>query len=189
MSRHAKTLTKFEFESLIHSVRNSPRNRMILFLLHYGGLRVGEVANLKWKNIVDGDGKLKDVIPLFRDQTKGRKSRNVFVGKVLKAELEAYSEACSVNSDGNDRRTESFIRTRQGAFSANSLSQLVSSIHLKAGIGGTSHSGRRSFITRLHNAGTPLKVIQELVGHQDLTTTQSYIDVRDDQMRDAVNGL
>ncbi len=55
--------------------------------------------------------------------------------------------------------------------------------------GGSSHSGRRWFITRLAHAGISPKAIMMLAGHRHLSTTQRYIDVNDDMMRSAVEIL
>lgn len=55
--------------------------------------------------------------------------------------------------------------------------------------GATSHSGRRWFITKLAHSCVSAKVIMTLAGHWNLTTTQRYIDVRDDMMRSAVELL
>ena len=55
--------------------------------------------------------------------------------------------------------------------------------------GATSHSGRRWFITRLAHSGVSPKVIMTLAGHRNLTTTQRYIDVRDEMMKAAVDLL
>ena len=52
--------------------------------------------------------------------------------------------------------------------------------------GGSSHSGRRSFITKLTHNGVSVKVIMTLAGHKHLSTTQRYIDVNDEMLRQAV---
>jgi integrase/recombinase XerD len=62
--------------------------------------------------------------------------------------------------------------------------------YLQAGLdGGSSHSGRRHFITKLAHAGISPKAIMLLAGHKHLSTTQRYIDVNDEMMRAAVEIL
>jgi integrase/recombinase XerD len=79
---------------------------------------------------------------------------------------------------------------KRSAFSANTLCQLMRSWYDLAGLdGGSSHSGRRWFITRLAHAGISPKAIMMLAGHQHLSTTQRYIDVNDEMMRAAVEVL
>jgi integrase/recombinase XerD len=73
------------------------------------------------------------------------------------------------------------------AFSANTLCQLFGELYKCAGItGGSSHGGRRSFITKLAHSGVSAKVIMTLAGHKHLSTTQRYIDVNDEMLRQAV---
>lgn len=54
-------------------------------------------------------------------------------------------------------------------------------------IGVSTHSFRRTALTRMHNAGVPLRVIQEISGHSSLETLQRYLEVTDQQIVDAVN--
>ena len=57
------------------------------------------------------------------------------------------------------------------------------------GINASSHSGRRSFITNLSEKGISTRVIQELARHSSMMTTQRYIDVSNDKLKNAVNAL
>ena len=67
------------------------------------------------------------------------------------------------------------------------MCQLLNSIYQACGIeGASSHSGRRSFITKLAGKGVSVRVLQELAAHANLATTQRYIDVNDEQMRNAI---
>jgi integrase/recombinase XerD len=67
------------------------------------------------------------------------------------------------------------------------MCQLFGILYRCAGImGGSSHSSRRSFITKLAHSGVSAKVIMTLAGHKHLSTTQRYIDVNDEMLRQAV---
>ena len=67
------------------------------------------------------------------------------------------------------------------------MCQLLIRIYSDAGLeGATSHSGRRSFITKLAAKGVGVRVLAELSAHASISTTQRYIDVNDEQMRAAV---
>ncbi len=83
------------------------------------------------------------------------------------------------------------IRSQKGGpFSANTLCQLFMELYHRAGIyGASSHSGRRSFITKLAHSGVSAKVIMELAGHKHLGTTQRYIELNDEMKRAAVELL
>ena len=63
----------------------------------------------------------------------------------------------------------------------------LNQIYREAGIdGASSHSGRRSFITKLASKGVSARVLQQLAGHSSLATTQRYIDVTDKMLQEAV---
>lgn len=73
------------------------------------------------------------------------------------------------------------------AFSANSLCQLFLKLYADCGIkGASSHSGRRTFITKLANTGVNVRLLAALAGHRHISTTQRYIDVNDAQLARAV---
>jgi integrase/recombinase XerD len=78
-------------------------------------------------------------------------------------------------------------RKRSQRFSSNTATQLLQRIYERSGLSGaTSHSGRRSFITDLATKGISVRVLAALAGHQSIATTQRYIDVNDEMMRNAV---
>jgi integrase len=90
----AKTLTTAEIERLlthINTRKYAARNRSMMLLTHWAGLRIGEVACLRWSDVTTTDGEIKDEIRLLPDMTKGRHARTVFVSAKLKAELQAYA--------------------------------------------------------------------------------------------------
>ena len=71
--------------------------------------------------------------------------------------------------------------------SPNSLCQLFFWLYRNAGVtGASSHSGRRSFITKLASKGISVRVLASMAGHRSISTTQAYIDVNDDMKRAAV---
>ena len=90
----AKTLTKEEMTRVldyINTRRFAQRNRAMMLLTHLAGLRIGEVACLRWSDVMNLDGTVKDEIRLLPDMTKGRHARTVFVNIKLREELKAYS--------------------------------------------------------------------------------------------------
>ncbi|WP_417783643.1 tyrosine-type recombinase/integrase [Terasakiella pusilla] len=173
--------------AVVATTRYSARNRIVVMLSYYAGLRVGEIAALKIGDVYDADGNVREQIALKAAYTKGNHARVVFVNAKLKRELEKFESAFIWNGDF----TAPLISTqKRKAFSANTLCQLFMDLYSKAGIdGASSHSGRRSFITKLAHNGVSAKVIMTLAGHKHLTTTQRYIDVNDEMMRKAVEVL
>jgi integrase/recombinase XerD len=146
-------------------------------------MRVGEVAALRWSDVVALDGGVKSEVRLTAAQTKGRKPRTVLLPERLREHLLLY-----VRSVGQRRATAPFFDTqRSSGFTANTLTHVINGIYRAAGIdGATSHSGRRTFITNLAERGVSARVLMSLAGHQNLSTTQRYIDIKPSMLRAAV---
>ena len=200
--KQAKVLTEKEFKRVLAvagDMRHGARNRLALMLSFYAGLRVGEIAHLTIGDVVGAEGKVLDKLHLKPGYTKNGRHRAVQINSKLAKEIGAYHQGLSnlPNRTGEvypnrlQQPVSPLIASQKRRhFSANSLCQLFNQIYLSAGLdGATSHSGRRGFITKLAHAGISPKVIMELAGHQQLTTTQRYIDVNDEMKREAVEIL
>ena len=165
--------------------KHSVRNRTMLLATHLAGMRVGEVASLRYGDVYTQEGAVRDQINLIPEQTKGRHARAVFVNAKLKRELEAYLVSHPMHNTG-DRLFYTQKRGRAG-FTPNTLAQYFHYLYKRAGIAGaSSHSGRRTFITNLAAKGVSVRVLMSLAGHRHIGTTQAYIDVNDDMKRRAV---
>lgn len=188
--KQARVLTDAEFKRLLAVVaqaRHAERNRLALMLSHLAGLRVGEIAALTVRDVIDGEGKVREQVRLRAEITKGGHARVIFVNEKLRREIERYRNKWPKDHSPD---TPLLLTQKQTAFSANTLCQLMGQLYRQAGLdGATSHSGRRWFITRLAHSGVSPKVIMTLAGHRNLTTTQRYIDVRDEMMKAAVDLL
>jgi integrase/recombinase XerD len=181
----AKVLDQKEVKRVFAVIANSKhaaRNRIAFALTYYAGLRVKEVAELKFGDCYDNSGQALSEIQLRADQTKGNKGRKVIINTKLQRELNDYAKTVP-----NSNNMSSIVGSQKGnGFSPNSLAQLFRHIYELAGVtGATSHSGRRSFITDLANKGVGAKVLMTLAGHKNLATTQRYIEVNDGQLRQA----
>ena len=182
----ARTLNPKELRKALDHVATRPhaaRNRVALLLTHWAGMRVGEVAALRWSDVITQDAQVKPEIRLRACQTKGQQPRTVFVSDRLRKELTVYQRSQHVQSP-----ERALLRTqKRDGFSANTLAQTINLIYRAAGLdGASSHSGRRSFITTLAHKGVGVRVLASLAGHRSISTTQRYIDVNDDQKRAAV---
>jgi integrase/recombinase XerD len=179
----ARTLTDAEFNWLLAQIQQRPhanRNVMMLKMLHGAGLRVGELAALLVSDVVNVDGRIRDQVILLPHQTKGHRQRVVYLNAKLRTELAGY-----LKNKATGRYL--FPSQKRDHFTANTLQAVVTGFYRRAGLlGCSSHSGRRSFITKLASAGVSARVLQELAGHQNLSTTQRYIDVTDAMKRQAV---
>jgi integrase/recombinase XerD len=182
----AKTLTERELKRVLNYVavhRHAARNRAMLLAGFFAGLRVGELAKLKYGDVVAQDTTIKAEFQLATEQTKGGYARTVFVSEKLRKELANY-----VKTLRHRQPDQPLFRTqKREGFTANTLCQHFHWLYRRAGIdGASSHSGRRTFITKLASKGIGVRVLASLAGHRSISTTQSYIDVNDDQKRRAV---
>lgn len=184
----AKTLTAQELRRVTDYVatrKHAARNRAMLLTTHLAGMRVGEVAALRVSDVLDTDGKVRNEIRLDAEQTKGSRARVVFVCEKLQKELAKYLTLYTPH-DHDQKLFYTQKRMKEG-FNANTLTQHFHHLYRAVGIAGaSSHSGRRSFITNLASKGVGVRVLMSLAGHRNISTTQAYIDVNDNQKRAAV---
>ncbi len=162
------------------------RDTTILLLSLYTGLRAKEIAALRVDDLYDDEGSVRTQFTLSAAQTKGARTRTVFVNKPLAQQLTVYSAWRSTN----DAAAALFPSQKGGHFSANTMCQLFLNIYKACGLSdASSHSGRRTFITRLANKGVGVRTLAALAGHTSIQTTQRYIDVNDAQLANAVELL
>jgi integrase/recombinase XerD len=93
MSKQAKTLTQTEIRRVLDYIatrKHSLRNRAMLMTTYLSGMRVGEVSSLRYSDVVDAEGNIRNEIRLRAEQTKGNEARIVFVNEKLRKELELY---------------------------------------------------------------------------------------------------
>ena len=92
----ARILTDREYRKvLLHLAKKKhhSRNKCMLFMSHLGGLRVGEIASLTLKHVLNDDGSIKDEMFLTADETKGNRGRTVLLPEKLREELSDYLSA------------------------------------------------------------------------------------------------
>ena len=188
MSKQAKTLNQNEIRKVLDYTatrKHSSRNRCLLYTTFLSGMRVGEVASLRYSDVVNEDGTIKNEIRLTAEQTKGNEARVVFVNEKLRKEFERY-----IRTYKPINRNLKFFYSQKAesdGFTSNTLTQFFHYLYRRAGVdGASSHSGRRTFITNLATKGVGVRVLMSLAGHKNISTTQAYIDVNDDMKRKAV---
>lgn len=183
----AKTLTQTETKQILGSIalgKHATRNRAMFLMTTLAGLRVGEVAALRYCDVTDDAGRIKQEFRLLPDMTKGRHARTVYVNERLQKELQAYVDGRS----WTDPAAPLFYTQKRAGFSPNTLAQVFLSIYRNSGVqNASSHSGRRTFITTLANKGIGVRLLASLAGHRSCTVTMRYIDCNDDMKRQAVN--
>ncbi len=157
-------LTINEIKRLIENTSNI-KHRLIIKLLYGCGLRVSEIVNLKKQDINFEEELIKINL------TKGKKDRFVKVPNSIKEGLKAY---CKISSEDI-----LFPSTRERKLTKDTIQKIVKNSAKKAGITKRvyPHLLRHSFATHLLEQGTDLKIIQKLLGHSDIKTTQLYTQI------------
>ncbi len=155
------------------------RDRALLELLYATGARVSEVVNLDVDDLAHGD--------VVRVRGKGSKERIVPVGSYARAAVDAYlarvRPALAVRGRATPRL---FLGARGSALSRQSAWLIIQRAADDAGLSAhvSPHTLRHSFATHLLQGGADVRVVQELLGHSSVATTQIYTHVTADALRD-----
>jgi integrase len=185
--RQAKTLSVPDVGDLLvfaSCTRHPLRNTVMVLLSAKAGLRAGEIANLTWDMVLDANDQVSHLIELTDNAAKKCSGRSIPIHPDLAAALTAWrqvappSEHVITSERGGRMRPLSIVVWFNRAFK---------NIGLR---GCSSHSGRRTFVTRaaraVHKAGGSLRDVQLLAGHRSIQTTQRYIDGDTDAQRKLV---
>jgi integrase len=186
--KQAKTLSSADVNDLLlfaSCTRNPLRNRVLVLLSAKAGLRASEIANLTWDMVLDASGEISGIIELHDHAAKKGSGRCIPIHPDLRDALAdlrrvaAHSEYVVTSERGGPMTPSSIVVWFNRAFK---------NIGLK---GCSSHSGRRTFVTRaarmVHKAGGSLRDVQLLAGHRSIQTTQRYIDGDSDAQRKLVS--
>lgn len=193
----ARSLTEKElklFLLYVQSRKHAERDRAMTLLMHWAGMRVGEVAATHIGDVLSADGSVKNEIYLTAQQTKGRHPRTVVLSNKVRKELLCYlqtrfkdKELIAIPYSKAIMDMPLFKTQKCDGFTANTLSYHFHMLYKAAGLyGASSHSGRRHFLTSLSKRGVALRTMMELAGHRQAQTTMRYVDVTDDMKRAAV---
>ena len=156
------------------------RNRAMLELFYSSGLRLGELAGL---NVMDLDFDQA----LVKVRGKGRKERIVPVGAPARQVLQEYlakTKEVRKKTSADVFNSPLFLNLRGARITERSIARIVDEATKKSKIGRkiSPHALRHTFATHLLNAGADLRSIQELLGHESLSTTQKYTAVNINRM-------
>ena len=197
--KQARTLNDKELNLLllyVNTRKYAERDRCMLLMTYWGGMRIGEVAATKIKDVIATDGTIKQEINLTAEQTKGKFARTVVLNDKLRKEIMGYlltrfskQELIAIQYSSSKEKPL-FVTQKSDGFNANTACYHFHMLYKNAGLEGcSSHSGRRSFLTELSSKSVPLKVLMELAGHRQAQTTMRYVNVTQDMKRAAVSLL
>lgn len=171
-----KILTPEEAQSLVNAPSNI-KHRLILKLLYGCGLRASEVVALKKEDLLFDEGLIHIRL------AKGKKDRFVKLPDSVKKDLQSY---CSIGQE-----ELLFPSPRGGKLTTATIQAIVEQSAKKTGISKEvyPHLLRHSFATHLLEAGTDLRVIQKLLGHSDIKTTQIYTQISQQSIKNVRSPL
>jgi integrase/recombinase XerD len=178
------TLNEGEVRKLLESVKGKEpldrRDKAILELFYASGLRIGEIVSARLEHLSLEEG-------WIRITGKGNKTRLVPVGGEAREALAAYLEVARPSLVGKKTQSFVFLNRRGGKLTTARVWQIVKERAKEAGLDAEKihpHLLRHSFATHLLNHGADLRVIQEMLGHADIATTQIYTHVDQRRLRD-----
>lgn len=181
-----EVLEKEEIDALIQAVDLSKneghRNRAIIETLYSCGLRVSELINLKITNLYFDEGFMRVI-------GKGNKERLVPVSKSVEKEVNIYREHIRRHQDIVQGHEDYLFLNRRGkqltrVMIFTIIKQLAEKINLTKNI--SPHTFRHSFATHMVEHGANLRAIQEMLGHESISTTEIYTHLSNDVLREAI---
>lgn len=156
------------------------RDRVILETLYSTGMRVSELVAM---NV----GDVAFLSEAIRTRGKGKKERLVPIGRVALAVIDEYVQRRRL-AEGKDLKpgTPLLVNRLATRLTARSINRILKKYILQTGLKGkiSPHTLRHTFATHLLNRGADLRSVQELLGHEHLTTTQIYTHVTTERMRE-----
>lgn len=182
-----EVLNKTEIDAVIDSIDLSKpegeRNKAIIETLYGCGLRVSELIGLKLSNLLLDEGFIRVV-------GKGDKERIVPIGDVAVKHISIYINSVrnhmgNISKEGEDIL---FLNRRGNPLTRVMIFTIVKNLAVKAGISKkvSPHTFRHSFATHLMEGGANLRAIQEMLGHESITTTEIYTHLDRAYLRQAI---
>ena len=166
------------------------RDRALVETAYAAGLRISELASADLASLELRRGEIRVL-------GKGRKERIGLIGRPARAALSAYLEdgrpilvARGASGSGDDEPVEIFLNHLGRPLGVRGLRYRLDLLRRRAGLpdGVSPHTLRHSFATHLLDGGADLRVVQELLGHESLATTQVYTHVSPARLRAAYRG-
>ena len=173
------TLSTEEIDRLIGSIEDSTtkglRDRAILEVLYSCGLRVSELCDLKVGDLFFGEGYIRVI-------GKGDKQRLVPVSSIARSRIQLYMDVRN-----KERRKEEilFLNNRGKKLTRVMIFTIIKQAAQRAGIDKkiSPHTFRHSFATHLLEGGANIRQVQELLGHENILTTEIYTHLDDSHLR------
>jgi integrase len=201
LGKQAKLLSDVQVRTLLRHVeeetRFPARNRVIVLLSFFAGLRSKEIAGVRWAMTTDAEGQVSEVLNLTNGASKGRRGGRVIpLHPSLKSALGVL--LAEERTAGRGVATDFVVHFTKGSTDtltrSNSVKFLFRFWFGKLGFtGASSHSGRRTFITKLarkvSEVGGSIRDVASLAGHSSVQNTMRYVDADADAQRKLIDRL
>lgn len=170
------------FAAIDLSTNEGMRNRAILETLYSSGLRVSELVDLKLNNVYFDIGFLRII-------GKGNKERLVPIGREALKYVKIYTEEIRIHLDIKPGHENTLFLNRRGqkltrVMIFTIIKSLARSVGLKKNI--SPHTFRHSFATHLIEGGADLRAVQDMLGHESITTTEIYTHLDRDYLKQVI---
>lgn len=163
------------------------RDRALLELLYASGGRVSEIVGMNIEDLQSLDFETTNPVLTMKVSGKGGKERLIPIGSFAQHAISQYLTLLRPTLQKNLKERALFLNVQGNRLSRQSAWQIVHNAAKLAGLSEvvTPHSLRHSFATHLIDGGADIRVVQELLGHSSVTTTQIYTLVTIDKLRES----
>jgi integrase/recombinase XerD len=186
IDRHgkAKILTQAEIQLLFSQGLQTERDRALFGICLFSACRINEAVTLQVTDVYAPNGLVRPELIIRKGSTKGKlATRTIPVFEDLRSLLTSYQPLSNSvylfpGLDGHNH------------INVDSAARVFKKACLRVGIyGASTHSLRRTALTQMSDAGIPLRIVQEVSGHRNLSQLQKYLEVRPEQVRGAIASL
>lgn len=184
MAGQARILTPKEIES-VFKLLPSPRDKVLFAIGIYTGLRVSEIISLKQDQVFTAGG-IKYVLVAHRLKKKNTVYSEIPIVPKLRQALIEYRKTLTEPSPWLFPSEESSCGHLTRVAAHNILSAVFKELKLE---GAKTHSMRRTMLTTLSRAGVPLRTVQDISGHANLSQLQAYLEVHPEDKHKALGFL
>jgi integrase len=192
LGKQAKIINDKQVRAVLAELdaRRYPLRDRVMFLLSLkAGMRAVEIASITWAMVTDAEGAIADVIALQNRASKGKGG-----GRIIPMHPEIKAALMALRRERGDKAHPDWPvihSERNHGLSAGAVAVWFHRLYAGLGmVGCSSHSGRRSFVTRaarrISQVGGSLRDVQMLAGHASLSTTAKYIEHDADAQRKVV---
>ena len=191
----AATLTDTKLNQLLKLVsigNHGERNQTIMAFSHFLALRSKELASLRISDVIDDEGNLRDVLRLKANYTKGNKHRDLPLTHIkLRKILKGWIDYRQKTDGALFNHNAPLFKSQKGdKFQANTMTRMINNLYRNNGFDGcTSHTGRRSAITKLVNKGISINKVKVIAGHASISTTIRYVDTNPIELGEIMKAL